>query len=255
MKITDYFKKTYIINLPSRSDRRRETNRMLKKAGLPMESGRIEYFPAVRPNSPGGFESIGARGCFMSHLGVLKKARDEGAPNVLIMEDDLEIDPNFNALTASIVSILEREPWGFVYFGHRLADDARPSGDALLAPYQGGIQTTHFLGINGPTIPKVIDFLETVLGRPPGHPDGGPMHVDGAYSTFRAQNPEVLTLVSQPNLGWQRSSKSDIRTQWFDDVPGLTTLARFARRIKAGVVRSGSRSAPPILPPSGEARS
>jgi hypothetical protein len=242
MKITDYFARTYIINLPTRSDRRRETVRMLRRVDLPMGPGRVAFFPAVRPSSAGEFESIGARGCFLSHLGVLKKARDEGAPNVLIMEDDLEIDPNFGPLTESLVSDLDKEAWGFVYFGHRLESVVRPPGYDLLVPYRGTIQTTHFLGVNGETLPRVINFLETLLTRPGGHPDGGPMHVDGAYSAFRQQNPEVRTLVAHPNLGWQRSSRSDICPRWFDAVPGLTTLAGFARMMKTGNVPAQDRT-------------
>ena len=168
----------------------------------------------------------------MSHLGALKKARDEGAANVLLMEDDLEIDPNFSSLTDPLVAILRREPWGFVYFGHRLADVAPSAAGELLVPYQGPIVTAHFVGVNGSVLPRLIDFLDTVLSRPGGHPDGGPMHVDGAYSTFRQQNPDVLTLVAQPNLGWQRSSKSDITTAWFDSVPGLNLLSGLARKMK-----------------------
>ncbi|APW58732.1 glycosyltransferase family 25 protein [Paludisphaera borealis] len=232
MVISDYFAKTYIINLPARSDRRRETNAMLKRVGLATGSGGIEYFPATRPDSAGDFASIGTRGCFLSHLGALKKARDEGAANVLLMEDDLEIDPKFSNLTDAFVSTLRKEPWGFVYFGHRLTDVPPSPGGELLIPYRGPIVTAHFVGINGTVLPRLIDFLDTVLGRPGGHPDGGPMHVDGAYSTFRQQNPDVLTLVAQPSLGWQRSSKSDITTAWFDSVPGLNVLSGLARIMK-----------------------
>jgi glycosyl transferase family 25 len=232
MAISDSFAKTYSINLPARSDRRRETNAMLKRVGLAVGSGGIEYFPATRPDSAGEFVSIGARGCFLSHLGALKKARDEGAANVLLMEDDLEIDPRFSTLTASLASTLRNEPWGFVYFGHRLTDLKPTAVGELLTPYQGPIVTAHFVGINGTVLPRLIDFLDTVLSRPGGHPDGGPMHVDGAYSTFRQQNPDVLTLVAQPSLGWQRSSKSDITTAWFDSVPGLNILSGLARMVK-----------------------
>jgi len=35
---------------------------------------RAEFFPAVRPETAQGFPWIGARGCFLSHLAVLKSA-------------------------------------------------------------------------------------------------------------------------------------------------------------------------------------
>lgn len=242
MRITDYFARTLIVNLPKRSDRRRQMKRMLKRAGLPLNPGSVEFFVGIRPDSAGDFESVGARGCFLSHLGLLKKAQAEGAPNVLIMEDDLEIDPAFSSLTPTLVSILEREHWGFVYFGHVLKGGPAASTGEPLVPYNGPIQTAHFVGVNGTILPRLIAALETILSRPPGHPDGGPMHVDGAYSTFRGQNPDVLTLVAQPNLGRQRSSKSDIKTQWFDGTPGLSLLSGLARSMKLKPLLTALRS-------------
>jgi hypothetical protein len=63
------------------------------------------------------------------------------------------------------------------------------------------------------------------------------MHLDGAYSTFRAQNPDVVTLITSPNLGWQRSSPSDITPNWWDRVPGLRQLAGAARTSKIRLKR------------------
>ena len=62
---------------------------------------------------------------------------------------------------------------------------------------------------------RPVLFMEELQQRPPGHPDGGPMHIDGAYSTFRVQNPDVVTLIASPNLGWQRSSRSDVTPNWW----------------------------------------
>ena len=37
------------------------------------------------------------------------------------------------------------------------------------------------------------------------------MHVDGAYSTIRSQNPQLKTYAIAPVLGHQRPSRTDIR--------------------------------------------
>jgi hypothetical protein len=69
-----------------------------------------------------------------------------------------------------------------------------------------------------------------VQQRPGGHPDGGPMHIDGAYSFFRERNPDVMTLIACPNLGWQRSSRSDVfPNKWFDRWPVFRQLTGMAR--------------------------
>jgi hypothetical protein len=59
------------------------------------------------------------------------------------------------------------------------------------------------------------------------------MHVDGAYSMFRARRPDVVTLVASPSLGGQRSSRSDITAnRWYDRQPGLRLLSGLARKGK-----------------------
>lgn len=93
----------------------------------------------------------------------------------------------------------------------------------------------HFYGVNGRVLDRLVAFLELVMSRPPGHPDGGPMHVDGAFSTFRQQNPDVLTLAASPSLGWQRSSRSDIASnRWYDRTPVSRELVGLARRLSRG---------------------
>lgn len=217
------FDAIYIINLPSRTDRRDEMAQQLKRVGLSFDSPSVHLFPAIRPADKGGFESIGARGCFMSHLAILKAAN--GSRNVLILEDDL----NF---ATSLASIALPESWDIFYGGalHTL----EPAGKLTNVPSNHVIQCSHFVAFNGATIPRVIEFLETLLTREVGDPLGGPMHVDGAYNAFRARNPEGVTLMAIPELGFQRPSRSDIApVKWFDKVFGLRTVVAMMRSFKA----------------------
>ena len=55
------FERIYVINLPNRTDRRKETEIELSKAGGPLAI----FFPAIRPPEAGKFRSIGERGCFV----------------------------------------------------------------------------------------------------------------------------------------------------------------------------------------------
>jgi hypothetical protein len=227
-----YFERCYVVNLPERADRRREMQQELSSAGMPFASGRVELFPAIRPTDAGPFPSIGSRGCFESHHRILKQAKADGLRNILVMEDDLTIDPRLPACAAELTRQLLATPWGFVYFGHVL-DSTGASGASppSLQTYSGPLMTTHFYGIDGSIFDRLLSFFEALLQRPPGHPDGSPMHVDGAYSTFRRQNPDIVTLICNPSLGGQRSSRSDIfPNRWFDRWPLVRDLAALARR-------------------------
>jgi hypothetical protein len=229
MLIKDYFDRCYVINLPSRTDRRRAMARELEKAGMPLTPGRIEIMPGIRPTSAPGWPSIGACGGTLAHLAVLKRAREDGLTNVLVMEDDLAIADCFQTTQHRLVEQLQQTDWGFVYFGHVL--DVKPRSMSL-QPWSEDVLLAHFYGVHGRIFDRLIDYLEQTQQRPTGHPLGARMFIDGAYSMFRAQNRDIQTLVAAPNLGWQRSSRSDISTTWFDRVPGLMQLARLGRAAK-----------------------
>jgi len=145
------------------------------------------------------------------------------------MEDDLRILEQFRTEQEVLVEKLRRTDWDFVYFGH--IEKTEETSTAKLEPFSGPLQSTHFYGVNGKTFDRLISFLEELQQRPSGHPDGGPMHIDGAYSTFRGQNPDVITLIASPNMGWQRSSRSDIHSSWYDQLPLLKQLAGVARLV------------------------
>jgi len=235
-KITDYFQGVYAVNLPERKDRRQLIVKELEAAGMPLTPSRVEIFPAIRPDEAGGFPSIGARGCFSSQVAILKQAKQEGLSNILIVEDDLEISAKFRTDQAVILEQLCQQDWDFAYFGH--VEEVGEKSLVALVPFSDGVMTTHFYAVNGRIFDRLLRFLEEVQQRPPGHPDGGPMHLDGAYSTFRARNPDVVTLIASPNLGWQKSSRSDIYPNpWFDRVPGIMQLAGAARTSKIWLKR------------------
>lgn len=232
MKLTELFDRTYVLNLPDRADRRREMDAVFRKAGIDWEPGKVELFPAVRPDSPGGFESVGARGCFLGHLGMLQKAREAGARRVLIMEDDLDLIDDYPAIEARVADRLARDDWGFAYLGHSLGLLDPPVPPGTMVPLQGRWATTHFLAVHGRVLDSMVRFFEQMRDRPPGHPDGGPMHMDGAFFVYREKHPDLVTLVPYPSLGHQRSSRSDINGRKVDRIPVVRDLLQIARRVR-----------------------
>ncbi len=233
MKLTslaDYFRCTYVINLSERKDRRKAIVGELTRAGMPLCEGRVEMFAAVKPKDRLGFPNIGARGCFLSHLGILHLALNRGLPNVLIVEDDLIIDPKVNQSLDHIVNKLKSIEWGIVYLGHaeKVPDSAIPQ----LIPFYEPVITSHFYGVNGPVILRLVKYLEQVQLRNPGDPLGGPMHLDGALTMFRQANPDVLTVIAHPNLGKQRPSRSNINCRWYERLPVVQQAADMARVVR-----------------------
>lgn len=230
LTLADHFDRTYIINLPERTDRRSAILRELSVAGISVTDSRVQISSAIRSEKACGFPSRAVRGCYMSHLAVLEDARNRKLKNVLVMEDDLMISPLLPQFLPSILSGIDQQDWGFIYLGH--VEELAAAPKPRLIPYTAPLVTAHFYAVNGTVLDRLIGYLQQVLLREPGDPDGGPMHYDGALSMFRQQNSDVLTLIAQPNLGWQRPSRSDIHAHWYERVIGLRNAADLARTLR-----------------------
>lgn len=235
-----------IINLPHRADRRDEISVQLARIGLSLTAPGVHLFPAMRPTEAAGFPSIGAHGCFLSHLAVLRAARDQGVQSVLICEDDLDFAQDFAARAPAVLQELAAQPWDIFYgfLAEELVGRSKPLSSGLGSsglqssglrslPPDLGVICAHFVAFRRPVLEALVPYLEAILAREPGDPAGGPMHVDGAYNRFRQEHPELRVLAASPSLGHQRFSTTDISVQgWKDRIPVLRTAMRWARRMR-----------------------
>lgn len=225
----------YLINLPSRTDRRAEFGTQLNKIGLSFDHPSIQVFPAIRPDELAGFPTLGTRGCFLSHMSVLERALSDGAKSVIICEDDLDFAPDLQSRLPVVLDVLERDHWDFFYagyvseqFGHAFG----PEANIFRLPPTHSVICAHFYIIRGKAIADFHEYLVEILKRPTGHPDGGPMHYDGAINHFRRDRPDLVALATLPTLGFQRSSRTDIHAlRWFDRTPFVRDVVQFLRRM------------------------
>jgi len=208
MTIIDYFDRTAIINLPERADRRAETREEFKRIGWPIETQKADFFTAIRSEFAAGFPSAGVKGCFLSHMNAIKKARHDNLSNILIMEDDIAFVSDINRIAAEALQELDKTAWSILYLGHE--HTLEHSTNNRLEKITEPLLLRHFYAVNGDIFDRLLEFLEKVLERPPGHPEGGPMYYDGALTTFRMQNRDINTFIIVPSLGYQRSSRSDL---------------------------------------------
>jgi len=236
MKLTDYFDKTYIINLPERKDRLWMIKHELKRAGIKLTPGKVEIFRGIRPADPGVFPNRGIRGCFLSHLTILKQAQKDDLKNVLIMEDDLAISDFFIKNEDAIIEKLSAYDWGDVFFGHvRKLEEPKEFG---FVPQHGYMITSHWYGVSRKTLGPLVAFLGQWEKRPDLWRIHNSPHIDGAFSVFRQMHPDCLTLISNPCLGWQKSSRSDIQPlSLVDRTPVLRNVITVYRAIKSLVIR------------------
>jgi glycosyl transferase, family 25 len=221
------FSRIYVINLAHRADRRLEIAEQLRSVGLTLQSPNVRLFDAIKPTEKAGFESVGARGCFLSHLTILRES--EGLENVLILEDDLNFVSQIEVRQNSVLPLIPVH-WDIFYGGCN--HDLVPKVEGLVqVSSTTTLSATHFVAFNKSVVKPMSVHLEAILGREPGHPDGGPMHVDGAYTRFRQDNPDTAVFVAVPELGYQRPSRTDIHAlKWFDRTPVIKDAVQLMRR-------------------------
>lgn len=232
--LTGIFDCILVLNLPFRHDRRLEIEGELNKIGLSLTDSSAEILSASRFADSANFDSVGARGCFDSHLRALKTAYNRKSRAVLILEDDCDFVDDIQNILQSVLHHLAVTQWSIFYGGHlsKLAtsDDCR--GINKIASNES-LSGSHFIAVNGTAIPALIEYLEVMRGREPGSPLGGPMHVDGAYSWFRKDNPKYETWVADPQIGYQRPSRTDIHDlKFYDKVIGFRQSVAAFRRFK-----------------------
>lgn len=228
------FDRIYIINLKSRSDRRRRIAAEMKQISAEIDGERIQFFEAIRPESAGDFPSIGARGCFYSHLGAIRRAEKESRGAFLILEDDVVFARDFEKTTAPAFTEITEKPWDVFYGGY----DKISVGDGAAFPVDAetAILTAHCVGFKAELASTLADYLEAMASRPPKSGEGGPMHVDGAYSWFRRAHPDLTTLAASKPLAYQSASRSDITPSGpLDNVPVIRDIVQLARELRRNI--------------------
>lgn len=194
MILTDYFDKTFCVNLDSRKDRWEEAQKEFRKHSLKVE--RIPGIDGSKMNLDFPPEiKEGAVGCALSQLFCLKYAKQLGLNTFLFLEDDIEFDNDVNNLFNQY--IMEVPPlWDMLYLGgqhfHGMNLE-QVSEHIFKCEYT---LCAHSVAINRTVYDRFIDKLIDITK---------PCDVHYAES-----HKEINAYVIIPHLTWQRNSYSNI---------------------------------------------
>lgn len=233
------FEHVYVINLESRPDRRKEIAWQLARIGLSFDHPSVTLFPASRPADKGEFPTIGTRGCYESHLGVMRAAQQSGWTSYLVLEDDADLSDDFEDRIVALAASAASTEWDIFYgWTPNTYGKSEKTTSALFVeiPPDEGVRLSHFMGLRTSILADMLPYLEAIYHRPLGDPRGGAMHVDGAISWFRANHPSLRTIAPEAPISVQRPSRSDIHApKWFDRITFLSPIVTQLRRIKASL--------------------
>lgn len=207
--INSFFNRIFIINLDSRKDRWELITKDLKKLNI----NNYERFPAIKldlkdipesyysnmqsPRKIHDYYKIGISGCKLSHVGVIKIAKERNYYSILILEDDAKIIDNINELfNNNIESEIMSFNWDMIYFGGQYNKNIinRVSNNLIKAK---DILTTHAYGIKNTLYNEVINKALN-----------SGMEMDNFYINFIQLHYNCYC--TDPHLIYQMNSDSDI---------------------------------------------
>jgi GR25 family glycosyltransferase involved in LPS biosynthesis len=225
--VNEYFDKVFLLTLKDSKygpQKLKDSSVILKNAGIDFEiyygldcthgipkefnigykHGIDEIKPGFLTNKPGAF------GCLMSHLGIIKIAKERGYENILVFEDDIALSKDFVELFSKKINDLP-EDWWLIYLGgsgHTL--DAEAKVTTKITDHISktvGTSTTSSYAIHSRAFDKVINDNRYKQCA-----------IDQFYKIIQNQLP---CYVMRPNIAWQRAGYTDISNGCYRDYEGF----------------------------------
>jgi len=184
----------YYINLDKRTDRFEQITEELKKMNL--EATR---FSAI-------CHANGALGCSLSHLSILKHARDNKFQNILILEDDFQFIVSKEEFERQINEFFKLNiPWDVLMLSYNI-QESKPYNSIIQKVYE--CQTTSGYLVNSCFYDRLIKVIERSIF---------PLETIGQYWKYAIDQSWKVLQGDKSNwyafntrIGLQRESYSDI---------------------------------------------
>lgn len=192
--------RAFYINLDKRTDRRAEMEDALACLGIV-----AERFPAIEATP-------GSLGCTRSHLEVLKRARAEGQPYVLVLEDDFQALVPPAQFNQALARLLDEQPeFDLVMLSYNMQHSA-PHNDFLVKVLFAGTASGYIVHQRFyDTLIQLFEYSSTMLAAHPDLP-----HLYALDVVWRPIQPTCAWYAFTPRLGKQRASYSDINHRMED---------------------------------------
>jgi hypothetical protein len=180
------FTKSFVINLPFKTDRMEVFNRSYPTSLPPVEVWRAVHGDTVR--HPSWWTSgAGAWGCLRSHYQILEKCYNEGVESYVVFEDDGIFREGFNDRLEAFLKELP-DDWEQAYLGgqllHEIRNPPRKVSENVYVPYN--VNRTHCFAVHRRGYEKLYKHWNTVPFVSGEHIDHhtGRLHESGQIKVY-----------------------------------------------------------------------
>ena len=219
--VNEYFDHVFLITLKNSvygPAKLKEANIELNKAGIKFE---VYYgldctggIPKDYPEKPViGFltNKPGAFGCLISHLGVIKIAKERGYKNILILEDDIALSKDFINLFSKKIKDLPKD-WHLVYLGGSghtgIIEEKVTTKITDHISKTWNTSTTSSYAIHERAYDHVLEKHKGPKGMP----------IDQYYRVYQQIHPSYIM---RPNIAWQKPGFTDISNGCYRNYEGF----------------------------------
>jgi len=189
------FDKVFYINLDHREDRKEQIENELKKMGI----DNFERFPAVKHDYP-------PAGCNLSHLNVLKIAKEKNYRSIIILEDDFEFLVSKEEFWKHM-DLIKNMDYDIIMLSYNLMNQ-EDFNDDLFKVIEA--QTTSGYLINNTFYDALIQNLEEATPKLIETHDHGTYLIDQSWKRLQ---PQSKWYAFKTRIGKQRKSHSDLGGQ------------------------------------------
>ena len=180
----------YCINLYERDDRMQEAKKVFEKYDLP-----VKFYRVYKDTESG------KRGCFTSHVNIIKEAYDKQLDNILIFEDDIVCNltkEEFDKKMVDVYDFIDKNDYDIFFLGS-IPDIFNKTVTKISKNiYQVNSYCTHAYILSKTGIEKYKDLVYADIS------------IDFIY--LDSNNAFAM----YPSIFYQNESKSDIAPSWFN---------------------------------------
>jgi len=201
MKLNEFFKQAFYINLDRRTDRREQFEAEMKSVGLEGWAQRVPAIPYEKGMhfKPNCDQCDKHAACGMTHKRIIQYAKDNNLENVLILEDDIKFHnegerPGIEIIEDSLDQLAQQSSWDVF---HLSAFTTAPEL-TLVSPNlisSSTCLTAHAYGINHTGYDYLLDYEPTT---------------DSPFDGWMGQRPFIKKFVTYPLAIYQRDGVSDL---------------------------------------------